>query len=88
VTADEGKLREHQLAEVRRHIREWREDAAECQRRADACQRTVAEHLAEAARSTELARRWEAIHDAIRLGLTPLLDVSPFNAPETEEVPF
>lgn len=77
--------REHQLAEIRNHIRKWREDATECQRRADKCQRTLDEHLAEAAASTEMANRWEVIHDAIRFGVVPNLDGC--RGPQTDEVP-
>jgi hypothetical protein len=71
--------REHQLAVIQGHIREWHEDAAECQRRADG-------HLAEAAEATERARRWEVVHDAIRFGIVPNLDGCPDT--DTEEVPF
>lgn len=68
--------REHQLAEIREHIRQWHEDAAECRRRAQECQRTAAQHLAEAAASTEKAQRWEVIHDAVRFRQVPHLDVA------------
>lgn len=59
--------REAQLAEIRKHIADRREDAAECRRRADA-------HLAEADAAEELARRWEVVHDAVRFGVVPNLD--------------
>jgi hypothetical protein len=74
----------NQLAEIRKHIREWHEDAAESQRRAAKCQRMLDEHLAEAAAATEMAQRWEVVHDAIRFGVVPNLDGCL--GPETGEV--
>jgi hypothetical protein len=68
-----------QLAEIRKHITERREDAAESRRRAD-------EHMAEAAQSNELADRWEAVHDAVRFGVVPNLDGCL--GPKTDEVPW
>lgn len=81
-----ARQRRHQLAEVRTLIREWHEDAAECRRRADECQRLVEENLAEAAAATERGRRWEVVHDAIRFGVVPNLDGCL--GPDTGEVPF
>jgi hypothetical protein len=76
--------REHQLAEIRTFIRQWHEDAAECTRRADECRRMLDENLAEAAASTQRARRWEVVHDAIRFNNVPNLDGCL--GPETGEV--
>ena len=78
--------KEAQLAEIRQRVRMWREDAAECGKRADAARKSADAHDADAAHAEQMARRWEVVHDAIRFGCVPNLDGC--KGPETDEVPF
>ena len=78
--------KEAQLAEIQQRIRMWREDVAECRKRAANARKTADEHDADAAHAEEMARRWEVVHDAVRFGVVPNLDGC--TGPNTEEVPF
>lgn len=69
-------VREQQLAEILNKVREYREDAAKCTE-------IATQSMAEAARSNEMADRWEATGRAILHNSVPGLDVRP-----GDEVPF
>jgi hypothetical protein len=73
--------REQQIHQIQGHIREWREGAAESTRRAN-------EHLAEAARASEMADRWASVLDAVHFGRIHGLDVPPTTGTEDVEVPW
>lgn len=73
------KLRDAQLADIRRHIADYRADAARCQHIAD-------RHHADAMAAEEMARRWETVHDAIRFGQVPHLDGTPAHPDDEHNV--
>ena len=77
--------KEAQLGEIQQRIRMWREDVAECRKRAAAARKTAGEHDADAAHAEEMASRWEVVHDAVRFGIVPNLD--GYAGPKNDEEP-
>ncbi|ACU71958.1 hypothetical protein Caci_3049 [Catenulispora acidiphila DSM 44928] len=76
--------KEAQLAEIAGRVRMWREDVAECRKRAGAARKLAGECDADAAHAEVMTRRWEIIHNAVRLDMVPGLE-SPVD-PKAAEV--
>jgi hypothetical protein len=66
--------KEVQLGEIRQQIAKWREDIVECRRLAAEARKSADAHDADAAHSEAMVRRWEVVHNAVRLQLVPDLD--------------
>lgn len=77
-----------QLAEIQQRIRTWREDVTECRKRAAEARKTADEHDAEAEHAEAMVRRWEVVHNAVRLQMVPDLDGALRPATDLSEPPW